>query len=306
MCDINGLKLVNDTLGHAAGDKLLIKTAKLLSVYSRKKDIVARIGGDEFCILLPLTNNNEAERIMERITSGLKKCKVDLYKEKFLLSLSLGCATRTTLTQLYKNVQKIAEDNMYRKKLLERNSFHNSLLESLKTSLLERSRETEEHAERLVFLSKKIGRAMKLNEEKLDELELLSKLHDIGKMGIDTNILTKHGKLSEVEWLEMKRHTGIGYRIAMASSYLQPIAEYILSHHERWDGKGYPQGLKKDEIPLLSRILFVVDAYDAITNDRPYRKALSKEVALAEIEKNSGTQFDPEIATLFIKIMKTS
>jgi HD-GYP domain-containing protein (c-di-GMP phosphodiesterase class II) len=125
-------------------------------------------------------------------------------------------------------------------------------------------------------------------------------LHDIGKIGIDNSILNKPGKLSKNEWEIMKKHSEIGYRIAMSSPELEPIAEYILAHHERWDGNGYPQGLKGEEIPLLSRILAVVDSYDAMTEDRVYRKAMTHQAAIEEIKKNAGTQFDPNIAQIFI------
>ena len=133
---------------------------------------------------------------------------------------------------------------------------------------------------------------------------MIATLHDIGKVGIDENILNKPGKLTRDEWREMKKHPEIGYRIAMASPELMSVAEFILSHHERWDGKGYPRGLKGKEIPTLARIIAITDAYDAMMTDRPYRKALSKEEALQEIRNNAGTQFDPEIAEAFVKMMK--
>jgi len=127
-------------------------------------------------------------------------------------------------------------------------------------------------------------------------------LHDIGKVGIDDSILKKPGRLTDREWAIMKKHTEIGYRIAMSSPELEKIAEYILTHHERWDGKGYPYGLKGEEIPLLSRILAIADSYDAMTEDRVYRKAMSHEEAIEEIKRNAGTQFDPFIAELFLQI----
>ena len=141
---------------------------------------------------------------------------------------------------------------------------------------------------------------MNLGAEQTDKLELLATLHDIGKISIDKSILIKPGKLNEEEWLEMKKHPGIGYRIAMASEDLKPIADGILCHHERWDGKGYPQGLSGADIPLLARVLSIIDAFDAMTNDRPYRKAMKKEHALSEIKLNSGTQFDPNISKIFL------
>lgn len=173
----------------------------------------------------------------------------------------------------------------------------------MKVTLYEKSQETEEHASRLIKLSRAVGQKMKLKDEQLNELELLCTLHDIGKIGISDVILNKPGKLTAEEWEVMKTHPEIGYRIAMSTPELSAIAPYILHHHERYDGKGYPEGLKGKEIPLLSRILAVVDAYDAMTEDRPYRKAMSKDEAILEIKKNSGTQIDPNIAEIFINII---
>lgn len=138
-----------------------------------------------------------------------------------------------------------------------------------------------------------------LSRQQFDELELFSALHDIGKIGIEDHILNKPGRLTEEEWLKIKKHSDIGYRIAMASPELMSIAYYILTHHEHWDGKGYPQGLSGERIPLLSRILAVADAYDAMTQDRPYRRGISRKNAIAEILEKAGSQFDPEIARLF-------
>jgi len=149
-----------------------------------------------------------------------------------------------------------------------------------------------------------MGLAMFLSDDQLNELELLSTLHDIGKMGISASILSKREKLSNEEWSEMRKHPEVGFRIAQATSELLPIAKYILCHHERWDGKGYQQGLEGDKIPLLSRILAIADAYDAMTNDRAYRAAISKKEAIEEIRKYSGTQFDPNIAKLFFNIVE--
>ena len=196
---------------------------------------------------------------------------------------------------------KTAEEYLCNRKLLSRKSSHNALLNSIMTTMFERSQETEEHAERIAVLAKRIGRRLELTQKQLDELELLSMLHDIGKIAIDDRILNKPGKLNDDEWAIMKKHPEIGYRIAMTSPDLESIADYILSHHERWDGKGYPQGLHGTEIPLLSRILAVADAFDAMTQNRVYRAALSHTQALEEILTHMGTQFDPDIARIFVE-----
>ncbi|MEA4890500.1 MAG: PAS domain S-box protein [Clostridiaceae bacterium] len=299
--DINGLKLLNDALGHAEGDKLLIEMAKALGKCCRAEDILARTGGDEFCILLPKTNSQGAQLIIDRIKAACEELVNQTDKKVFYASIALGHATKTEIEEPFDNVLKVAEEYMYRRKLLEYKSLHSSIISSIKTTMFEKSNETEEHAERLAELSKILGRVLGLTDEELDKLELVSVLHDIGKISINKSILSKPDKLTKAEWFEIKKHPQVGYRITQAIPELKHISEYILCHHERWDGKGYPQGLIGEQIPLLSRILAVVDSYDAMTQDRSYRKAMSKEAAISEIEKNSGTQFDPEIAGSFIK-----
>jgi diguanylate cyclase (GGDEF)-like protein/PAS domain S-box-containing protein len=301
--DINGLKLINDAFGHAEGDKLIAQTAKILQNACRKGDIVARTGGDEFCILLPKTDTNEALEVLKEIQVAFESHNSTIANEVYHINISLGFGTKGRLDQDFQEVVKTAEDYMYQRKLLERKSSHSAIISSIKATMIEKNHVTEQHAERLVALCEMLGRATNLPQGELDKLVLLAMLHDIGKVGIDDSILNKPGKLSEEEWVEMRKHPMIGYRIAKSSPDLIVIADYILSHHEWWDGSGYPQGLTGHEIPLLARILAVVDAYDAMTQDRPYRSALSKEVAMQEIKKNAGTQFDPEIAQLFVCLM---
>lgn len=301
--DINGLKMINDSLGHTEGDKLLVAIAKILRSCCRKDDIIARIGGDEFVILLPETSIETADEIIKNINAACEEYNKNASSETYYTNISLGSATKTNMEESLDNILRIAEDNMYRRKLLEGKSLHSSVLASMKTALFEKSQETEEHALRLVKLSKAVGEKLGLNNQQFDELELFATLHDIGKIGIDDQILNKPGKLTDEEWIEMKKHCEVGYRIAMSSPELMPIADYIYTHHERWDGKGYPQGMAGEDIPLLSRILAVVDAYDAMIEDRPYRKALTKEAVIAEIINNAGKQFDPMISKIFIEII---
>jgi diguanylate cyclase (GGDEF)-like protein/PAS domain S-box-containing protein len=303
--DVNGLKMVNDGFGHQAGDALLVEIANLLKTACRKEDIIARTGGDEFCILLPNTGNDAANEVCKRIYAACAEhdCKVD--REWLSLSISLGFATKSAPSESFDATMHAAEENMSRHKLLERRSRNSSLMASIKTTMFEKSNETEEHAERLVALSKRIGEEMALSDKEIDELALLSTLHDIGKMSISDSILKNTGKLTGEEWEQMKKHPEVGYRIALASPELVSIAEGILCHHERWDGTGYPQGIAGKDIPLMSRIISIVDAYDAMTSDRPYRKAMSHKEAIAEITRCAGAQFDPAIAKKFLRcVMK--
>ncbi len=299
--DINGLKLINDAFGHAEGNNLISEMAKILKKHTRKEDIVARTGGDEFCILLPQTDNEVARNILERIKKTCTEYKSKTDNAIYFTSISLGHATKTIETESFDNILQIAEDLMYKRKLLEQKSLHSSIMTNIKTTMFEKSHETQEHAERLATLAKMLGQSLCLTENQIVELELLSTLHDIGKISIDDNILSKPGRLTDDEWLEIKKHPQVGYRIAYAAPELKQIAEYILYHHERWDGKGYPQGLVGEAIPLLSRIIAIVDSYDAMTQDRSYRRAMTMEAAVTEIEKNAGNQFDPVIAEIFVK-----
>ena len=297
--DINGLKLINDGFGHSKGDEVLIEIAKILKSCCREEDIVSRIGGDEFGILLPQTDSKSAQLVCSRISdtcNGYALGGSSIYP-----SISLGHATKNIETETMDGIFMVAEESMSKQKLLESKSAHSSILSSIKAIMFEKSQETEEHTERLRQLSRSIGLAMSLTEDQLNELELLSTLHDIGKMGIDAKILSKPGKLSDEEWVEMRKHPEVGFRIAQATPEFVPIAKYILCHHERWDGKGYPQGLIGEQIPLLSRIVAIVDAFDAMTNDRAYRVAMTKGEAIEEIRRNSGTQFDPEVTRAFIE-----
>jgi len=296
MADVNGLKLTNDVFGHEEGDKLLKKTAEILKKNCRKDDIISRWGGDEFLILLPRTTAGNAEKIMRRIKNECSQVK----SIKTQLSIAMGCAVKRDASERLNHVIKEAEERMYRQKLMEGKSYRNALISTLLATLFVKSMETEEHAERLKNYCLTIGSKMGLSIKELDELSLLAVLHDIGKVGIKESVLQKAGPLTPEEWEEIKKHPEIGYRIAQNIPELSKIAEYILYHHERWDGKGYPRGLKAEEIPLLCRILAVGDAFDAMTSDRTYRKAMSKEMALEELKRNAGKQFDPEVVRIFL------
>lgn len=295
--DINGLKMVNDVLGHYEGDRFLIEASKILKDSCRKSDVVARWGGDEFLILLPNANAAETEQICENIN---RKC-AELTSISIKLSISLGYAIRKNDKEEITRTINAAEEVMYTQKMLNSRSYRNAILESFRKTLFEKSHETEEHANRLMQLSKHMGEVMNLPQTSLQELELLSVLHDIGKIGVPDSILNKPGKLDEDEWVIMKRHSEIGSRITQSVPEFVRISDYILYHHERWDGKGYPRGLKGEEIPMQSRILSIVDAYDAMTSERPYHKPITHEDAIQELVDNAGKQFDPDLIQLVIK-----
>jgi HD-GYP domain-containing protein (c-di-GMP phosphodiesterase class II) len=266
--------------------------------------VLARIGGDEFAFLMPHVGLAEAYERIGRIRELFDSYNASLKDKTKVVNLSIGCSTKEHADTNIADVEKVADANMSRRKLFDQKSHHNAILTSIMTTLFERSFETEEHAQRIAQLCKTIGVHMGLAHDDIDKLHLLSMLHDIGKVGVSDRILKKPDKLTEEEWREMRKHPEIGYRIAMSSSDFAPVAEYILAHHERWDGTGYPNGMAGETIPLLSRILAVADAYDAMTQDRVYHKAIAQKDALAEIQQNAGTQFDPNVVEVFLRIME--
>ncbi|HEX3026346.1 MAG TPA: diguanylate cyclase, partial [Clostridia bacterium] len=302
MGDVNGLKITNDVFGHKFGDSLLQDVAKVLRRNCRSGDIIIRWGGDEFVMILPGTGEEQAERRLEKIRLDCEKHSGN----DRIMSVSTGYAVLHTRSEDLERKLQEAEEAMYHQKLLAGKSYRNTIISALLATLNEKSMETEEHAQRLQLFCQEIGKELHLSENEMNDLSLLAILHDIGKVGVPKHILEKSGPLSPEEWKEMRKHSEIGYRIAQTTPELSKVSEYILAHHERWDGTGYPGGLKEDQIPLLCRILAVADAYDAMTNDRVYRKALSQEAAKQELLSNAGTQFDPHVVDLFFKICENS
>ncbi|MGM0436646.1 MAG: HD domain-containing phosphohydrolase [Bacillota bacterium] len=298
LADVNGLKLINDTFGHEKGDQLLKEVARIFRKIFRKEDIITRWGGDEFLILLPQTGEEETQKICERIR---KKCSKTT-EFGIPISMALGYAEKENLEEdLYECINK-ADEMMYKNKLMESRRVKGNVLKALLNTLRDKSYETEEHAWRLQKMSQKIGEEIGLTEAELDRLFLLVTLHDIGKTNIPKEILVKKDELNEVEVKIIKRHPEWGYRIASATDEFSDVANDILHHHECWDGSGYPDGLKEKEIPLMSRIAAIVDAYDAMTNNRPYNNTKSHQEAIAELKRCSGSQFDPELVKVFLKL----
>ncbi|MGL6107108.1 HD domain-containing phosphohydrolase [Romboutsia sp.] len=300
MGDVNGLKIVNDTLGHLEGDRMLVDISNIIKDICSKDSYAFRWGGDEFIILVPNSDEKKCEEIIENIIS---KCQDS--EQKFIqLSIALGQVVKYNLKKdVYDCIKKV-EEKVYRQKLLEKKSIKSSILESLKKTLEEKNMETQAHTERVVKYSLALGKILGFKIDELDELLLVAKLHDIGKIGINEEILLKPSKLTKEEFEIMKMHTEKGYRIINASSELHNVAKCVLTHHERWDGTGYPLGLKGEEIPIISRIINLVDSYDVMTNNIIYKKALDKKDAIKELEKCSGTQFDPRLVKYFVEYLK--
>ncbi len=296
--DVNGLKMVNDAFGHKTGDQMLIAIADILKeIFNHPGDVIARLSGDEFAIL------TEVRNIPHYIDSIQKKCQ-ELKQFSFIVDISLGVAIRKKANQSLDSVFREADHQMYRNKLRRTKKIKLKMIESLKSQLETKSIETAEHSQRMCEFSRRVGVYLNFSESILDELELATSMHDIGMVSVDRAILDKAGPLSESEFKEMMKHTEIGYHLLVASPSLAGIGEYVLSHHENYDGSGYPQGLARLEIPLISRVIAVVDGYEAMTHERSYRKKLSHEEALSEIMSCSGTKYDPNIVLAFINIFK--
>ena len=297
MADVNGLKLINDSFGHILGDELLKKVAEVMAKGCRSDDIIARLGGDEFVILLPKTDAHETEKIIKRIKGLASKEKIGAID----LSISFGYETKHNEKENVQEIFKNAENHMYKKKLFESPSMRGKTIEAIIKTLHEKNRREEQHSHRVSELCKCIGEVLELPEYKIEELQSVGLLHDIGKIAIEENILNKPDKLSDEEWKEIKRHPEIGYRILKTVNDMSDLASYVLHHHERWDGQGYPKSLKGEEIPFISRIISIADSYDAMTSERSYRKGLPEEIAIKELEKNAGLQFDPKLVRIFIE-----
>jgi len=296
MGDLNNLKLINDTYGHETGDQLIKRAAEMINNSCRKEDIIARWGGDEFVVLLPQTTVEKSEDIIRRINDQIATEEGEL-----AVSISLGTAAKTAKDEDLMAVLSKAEDRMYKNKIASRKSARSSVLSAFLTSLKEKSSETEEHVQRMSKMAKRFGEKVGLSNSEQDRLYLLTQMHDIGKIAVSEEILNKPAKLSQEEWEIIKKHTETGFRITSNIEDFANISAEILHHHERWDGSGYPEGIGGQDIPLLSRMLTIIDSYDVMISGRPYKKAVTEAEAAAELKSCAGSQFDPELVERFIE-----
>lgn len=299
MCDLDGLKLANDMFGHEYGDMLLKNFAAILEKVCPDSLLKARVGGDEFIILL----ENEGNAVIAACENIKREIEVSQFSGMGGLSVSIGFECDAQQMNIRDKIKK-ADNQMYREKLHRTQSRSSELVHMLRSALEARDYITEGHAHRVGELALLLAAKVGLPQKDMADLMLFAEFHDVGKIGVADQILFKKGPLTLEERQEMNKHCEIGYRIAKSTPALSPIAELILRHHERFDGEGHPLRLKEYEIPVACRILGIVDAFDAMTNDRPYRAAMSKEQAVAELRACSGTQFDPDLVEMFIKIIK--
>ncbi len=324
--DIDHFKALNDGCGHAVGDAALIEFGQELQKGLRAIDTLGRWGGEEFVILLPETDGELALEVAERLRASIAS---HLFEAGggVRITCSLGAATYSQDALSRSELVHAADRAMYAAKKLGRNQVRavsDPIVNTL-DSAIESSREdiatqgtvealarlvevrddyTGEHTEGVAQLASQLAKAMGLDETEARRVSLVARLHDIGKVGISDAILRKEGKLDEEEWRLMKLHPIIGADVVSHVPSLRLTMPGIRGHHERWDGRGYPDRLEGEHIPLAARIVAVADAYSAMTTDRPYRQARSHEVAIEELKRSAGTQFDPAIVEAFLQVFE--
>jgi len=299
--DLDGLKLINDTQGHAKGDQIIQTAARTISEVMQGRGGITRMGGDEFTILLPNTSLKQAKEYREKILDSVTR--LNRLSPGLNLSLSIGVACATDGTVSIKELYRSADHEMYLAKKNTSFSVRKNTIMALQAMMAELEPELVVRARWLEEIAGRFGQAVGLSERETYDFIAVALIHDIGKIGVNKNILRNKGPLGEGEFEEIKKHSEIGYRITITLDELANIAQHILYHHERWDGKGYPEGLKGEQIPRQSRMLALIDSYEAMTSDRPYRKALSHNQALQEIKAGAGSQFDPQLTEIFLHII---
>lgn len=301
--DIDGLKFINDTFGHAKGDQLLVQAVHCLKNAFGDNAAISRIGGDEFAILLHGITISDVEELYKYIQDSIQSENNRLPVDEIPLQMSVGYAYSAEAGISIEELFRKADNKMYREKLSRHVGDKGSIVHTIQQILLARDVGTGEHVERAKQLIEDFARAIGMAESEMADLQLFAEFHDVGKVGVPDRILNKPGPLSVDERTEMEQHTKIGHRIAQASPELRPIAQWVLEHHEWWDGTGYPLGISGESIPLACRILAIVDAYDAMISTRPYRPAMSKAQAMDELLRFAGSQFDPVLARQFVSFI---
>lgn len=301
VCDLNKLTKINELFGKNVGDQAIEALAGMMRRVCPENTYFSRFHD---AMLVAICSNTKLTEI-NSLSQKMMREKMHLSEQN--ISLQIQCATAVCTVAKNSNIisgVKSALESLRIKKMLDPDSIHSSLLYSLVRILQEADQGTEQHVTRTREIGKKFGEKLQLSDEEISNLELLCLLHDVGKICVPLEILNKPGKLTDDEWRVMKSHAEKGFIIANSSRELRNIADKILHHHEYWNGKGYPGGLKAEEIPLLSRMISIIDAYDAMISDRPYSNNIGTENAIKEMESCAGNQFDPYLVTEFIEMLQ--
>lgn len=297
--DVNGLKLTNDIFSHAAGDELLKKSAEVLKRVCRTNDVVARMGGDEFAVILPKTDEFVAKNIIDRVKNELSKEHISVIK----CSMSLGSCTKSSEDQDIVRTMECAEEIMYKDKTINRDSVNSELIKTIIKTLHSNFPRERVHSINVSKLSSDLAQAIGLKDKDVRKVREAAFVHDIGKIVFKDEIINKKDVLNPEGKEVLQQHSLSGYRILNLFEETMDLAEGVISHHEKWNGAGYPSGLKGEEIPVMARIIAIAETYDVLTNPM-FDGSMTKEAALAEIKKYSGINFDPEIAEKFIEMMR--
>lgn len=297
--NVNNLQMMNDSYGTEYGDQVMLALTAILKNSIGKENFIAKVDGGDIVAVFEDMPQDKAILVCEKI-----KKQMETVSEENPITLEYGISEKKDGTVAVDKAFLNARNSMRNKKMLRDTSASRALVDSLKQTLSESDYETEEHVERTREMSARLGREMGLSDSDIAKLELLAVLHDIGKVAIPHSVLVKKGKLNEEERKIMQQHTVKGYRIAKSSPELAEIADCILSHHEKWDGTGYPNGLKGEEIPLLARVISAVDSHDVMVHNRPYHTAMPEQAAIDELKACAGTQFDPHVVEVFTALLE--
>jgi len=318
MIDVDDLKAINDEFGHQVGDVVLHQFARMLNRHAGEGQVTARLGGDEFAVILPDADHRRADQFAWRLWDELAAAPVyENGHASIYLGVSVGTGGFPWGGTSVEEIIHWADAKLYANKL-ERKGFRrngvanydgrlaSAVVEVLSAALDIRDRMTHRHSQRVARMASAVAEVMGLSQGEILEIEHAAALHDIGKIGVADSILRKAAPLESDEWREMRRHSELGYEILKGIEFLRKAANIVYSHHERFDGSGYPRGLVAQEIPLGARVFAVVDAFDAITSRRPYRDAMPREAATIEIACHAGSQFDPQVVEAFLTVLHRS
>ncbi len=297
VCDINGFKAINDKHDYEQGDQLLVDLTVALNNIDVENKTVSRVAGDEFAIILPNTTTSEAESYIENINAMCLLGKVSEIPFSIAYGVDTTYDDKDSLLHLIKSVEEL----VYKQKVYTSSGKKDNSIGLINSILHAKNQREQLHSNRVSELCLEMAKALGWSTLEQNKLSTAGLLHDIGKIGISESILNKPGRLTEEEYKEMCTHPKIGYRILSTFENMKELAEYAYAHHEKWDGTGYPRQLKGLAIPIEARILAVIDTFDAITSSRSYREGRSKEVAVAELIRCKGTQFDPELVDIFVE-----
>jgi len=299
MFDINGMRLINDVFGYQEGDKLLAKCSAIIKSAVPPRSVIFRMSGDEFLLVVPSCSDSERDEIIARVNEYCVHETDDMIPP----DMSVGVACRKTVNSDLYSALRLVEDSLRKSQEKLAAKFRSNIINNLKVYLSSKNYESTKHIKRVKGLAMMLAASLTLDQKQMHTLSLAAELHDIGKVSVPEEILSKKTPLEAGEWALIRKHPDIGYRIAYALPDYSEAADVILHHHERWDGTGYPHGLKGEQIPLLARVLTIADVYDNLLHS-PYKsQQLNERMIKRELLKSRGTQLDPKILDIFLKTL---